>query len=101
MVYPDFLIGFLDLGIANDIVVRILGMVLLFYGYFYVRSSWERGKYRNFYIWTVHTRSAAIVFLCIFVLFGLASPVIIAFGAIELFGVLWTLFELKRGRSSG
>ncbi len=101
MAYPGFLIGFLDLGTSNDIVIRILGMVLVFYGYFYMRSSREGKKYKNFYMWTVHTRSAAIVFLSIFVLLKLAPPIVIAFGAFELLGALWTLLELKKVKLSG
>ncbi len=96
LAYPDPMIYFLKLESSNDIVIRILGMLLVFYGYFYVRSSRDAKKYRNFYMWTVHTRSAAIVFLGSFVLLKLASPIIIAFGAVELLGALWTFLELKR-----
>ena len=76
-------------------------MVLTFYGYLYIRAGRGGEKYRDFYMWTIHTRAAAIIILSIFVLLKLASPVIIGFGVFELFGALWTFLELKRGRISG
>jgi len=76
---PNILINFLNLGISNDIVVRILGMVLIFYGYFYVRASRHKKEMASFYSWTIHTRVSAIVVL-----------------AVDLLGAVWTLLELRK-----
>jgi uncharacterized membrane protein HdeD (DUF308 family) len=93
---PNILINFLNLGISNDIVVRILGMVLIFYGYFYVRASRHKKEMASFYSWTIHTRVSAIVVLSIFAMLSLAHPVIVAFGAVDLLGAIWTLLELRK-----
>ena len=50
----------------------------------------------RFYSWTIHTRMSAIVVLSILAILGLAPPIIIAFGAIDLLGAIWTILELKR-----
>lgn len=93
---PGFFTSFLSLDKSASLVVRILGMLLVFYGYFYINSSRYPDKMLNFYKWTIHTRSSAIVFLTVFYLLGWCSPIIISFGVIELAGAMWTLFELKR-----
>jgi len=50
----------------------------------------------RFYIWTIHTRLSAIVVLSVFAVLGLAPPIIIAFGAVDLLGAIWTILELKK-----
>ncbi len=53
-----------------------------------------------FYIWTIHTRISAIVVLSIFAMLGLAPPVIIAFGAVDLLGAVWTILELRKSEAT-
>ena len=96
LLIPGFFAGFLSLDISAELVIRILGMMLMFYGYFYIRSSMYPEKMINFYKWTIHTRSSAIIFLLAFYLLGFANPIIISFGVIELAGAIWTLIELKK-----
>jgi len=50
----------------------------------------------SFYSWTIHTRVSAIVVLSIFAILDLAHPVIVAFGAVDLLGAVWTLLELRK-----
>ncbi|MBA7477250.1 hypothetical protein ES707_12654 [subsurface metagenome] len=50
----------------------------------------------SFYSWTIHTRVSAIVVLSIFAILDLAHPVIVAFGAVDLLGAVWTILELRK-----
>jgi len=83
-----------------DVVVRILGMTLVFYGYYYVRAGITGEKMISFFKWTIHTRMSAIVFLLVFVLLKLAPPIVLTFGAIEFLGATWTLVELLISKKS-
>jgi hypothetical protein len=89
----------LGIGASASAAVRILGMVLIFYGYYYIRAGLAGEKMREFFWWTVHTRFSAIIVLSIIALLNLAPYIIIAFGAVELCGAIWTLIELKRSKS--
>ncbi|MDY0027581.1 MAG: hypothetical protein RBR58_01075 [Candidatus Humimicrobiaceae bacterium] len=96
LVFPGILLNLagIDMGGPTNIVVRILGMTLVFYGYYYTRAGIVGEKMIDFFKWTIHTRMSAIVFLLVFVLLKLAPPVVLTFGAIEFLGATWTLSEL-------
>ena len=49
----------------------------------------------QFYKWTTHTRSGAILFLAFFTAMGWAHPLVIAFGIIDLAGAVWTHLALR------
>ena len=48
-----------------------------------------------FEAWTVHTRSLVVVFFGVFVALGLAQPMLIGFGVIDLLAALWTNRALR------
>lgn len=99
LIFPDILLGFAGLSTSGSVVVRLLGMMLIFYGYYYIRAGIIGEKMIGFFWWTVHTRFSAIVFLSVLVLLNLAPPVIIAFGAVDLSGAIWTLAELRLSKN--
>jgi hypothetical protein len=100
-VFPDILIIFAGMDESAGTAVRILGMTLLFYGYYYIRAGIKGEKMRGFFKWTVHTRMSAIAVLLILVLLGLAPPAVMAFGVLELLGASWTLAELIISKKAG
>jgi len=98
LLFPDVILGIIGLDISGSVVVRLLGMMLVFYGYYYIRAGIAGSKMTSFYWWTVHTRFSAIIILSSLALFHLAPPVVIAFGVIEMLGATWTLIELRLSR---
>jgi hypothetical protein len=49
---------------------------------------------------SVYTRFVFFVAVVTFAILGLASPMIIVFGVVDLFGGIWTHFALKADSSS-
>ena len=92
---PNTLLKTFKVAETNEVWIRILGMVLLFLGYLYMRASMTGEEMRKFFTWTVHTRSTVIVFLTAFVLLDMVEPVIILFGVIDLAGAAWTALTLR------
>ncbi len=99
LIFPGFLLNFVGLDISGSAVIRLLGMMLIFYGYYYIRAGISGKKMIGFFWWTIHTRFSAIVFLSALVLLNLAPTIIIAFGVVDLFGAIWTLTELKLSKN--
>jgi len=95
LLFPDIILGIIGLDTSGSVVVRLLGMMLVFYGYYYIRAGIAGSKMTGFYWWTVHTRFSAIIILSALALFHLVPPVVIAFGVIEMLGATWTLIELR------
>jgi hypothetical protein len=72
-------------------VVGVLALVLAFY---YVQAA--RAGVRPFVQWTVPARLGVFVAFTAFTLTGLAGPVMILLGSVDLLGALWTAWALRR-----
>ncbi|MEA2016752.1 MAG: hypothetical protein U9O59_08675 [Actinomycetota bacterium] len=95
LAFPGIILGIVCLDVSGSAVVRLLGMMLIFYGYYYIRAGISGKEMIGFFWWTVHTRMSAIIFLSALVLMNLAPPIIITFGVVDLSGAIWTLVELR------
>lgn len=90
---PNTVLGLLGFPVANEVWVHVTGMLLLIVGYYYIQTA--RSGITVFFHFTVHARLTVIVFLTAFVLVGLAPPVLIGFGVIDLLAAVWTAVALK------
>ena len=95
MFIPNIFLSLFTLPTTNEVWIRCLGMVLLLLGYIYIRAGRKGDALKDFYHWSVHTRSTVILFLIIFVLFGFAKPVLILFGVFDLAAAIWTGVSLR------
>jgi len=94
LIIPQPFLSLININNPDNLPVRLLGMLLIFYGYFYLRAGFKEHEMHSFYIWTTHTRSCAILFLIFFTIMGWANPLVIFFGIIELAGAIWTHLAL-------
>ena len=95
MILPAWTLSFLDIHLSDYIAVRLFGMVLLYLGIYYVVVSRNPGC-RPFIRATVFTRATALPAVAIFVLLGLAKPVVISFVVVDALGAFWTWRALKK-----
>jgi hypothetical protein len=58
-------------------------------------SDAPRSVMTDFFRFTVHARAPVIVFVVAFVAFGLAQPMMIGFGVVDLLGAIWTALALR------
>ena len=63
------------------VAMVVVGMLVLLLGYYYARAA--RRELTSFFRWTVHARSAVLLFFLAFVVLGFAPPILIVFGAID------------------
>lgn len=95
---PGLILEFIKVDPVPDFWPRVLGMFILFLGYFYVRASFAGDSMRCFFRWTVHTRFMVVIIFGIFVYYDIAGPGILLFGVIDLLGALWTRAALNSSR---
>ncbi len=88
VVVPNSLLALFGVPLVSDVWIRVAGMLVLLLGYYSVQAA--RHGLTRFFSFTVHTRSAVIVFFAGFVALGLAKPILILFGLVDLAGALWT-----------
>ncbi|MGE5557669.1 MAG: hypothetical protein ACM3WV_03545 [Bacillota bacterium] len=92
---PNILLAFFGLPPARDIWIRILGVMILALGFYYGMSGLYGEGMENFYRWSIFTRSCLIFILAVFVLLGMARPVLILFGVLDLAAAAWTWAALR------
>jgi uncharacterized membrane protein len=98
LVAPNFLLGMFGLPSTTEVWIRIVGMLVLFLGFYYTQAA--RKEMTDFFRWTVYLRSTVIIFFVVFVLLGFASPPLIMFGVVDLLGAIWTGLALRSPKTT-
>lgn len=98
LVVPNFLLGMFFLPSTADVWIRVVGMLLLFLGFYYVQAA--RKEMTDFFQWTVYVRPTVILFFTVFVLLGYASFPLILFGVVDLLGAIWTGLALRSAKTA-
>jgi hypothetical protein len=98
LVFPNFLLGLAGLPLTSEAWIRLVGMLILVLSFYYIQAA--RNGIRIFYRWTLYTRLSAVFVLLGFVIFELASPVILLFWLGDLAGAIWTWLALRAENSS-
>ena len=94
MFFPGFCLELVGLGLNDYITVRLFGMVLLYLAVYYFIAG-RNPAFRPLYKATVFTRSSALLIVIVFVLLGLAKPLVIGFVIVDALGALWTGLALR------
>lgn len=94
MITPNTLLGLLGLPPTNEVWIRVIGVLVLILGFYFVQAA--RKELADFFRWTVYVRSSLILFLTAFVLLGYAGPSLILLGGVDLLGALWTGLALRQ-----
>ena len=100
MVFPEFSLGIAGMSLSDYIMVRLFGMVLLYLAIYYFLAG-KRPEFWPFFQITILTRYSALLFVIVFILLGLARPVIIWFVIIDALGATWTLIALNKDKKDG
>jgi uncharacterized membrane protein len=93
LVAPNALLTLFGLPGTNEIWIRVVGMLLFLLAFYYIQAA--RTELSAFFRWTVYTRASIILFFIGFVVFGLAKPVLILFGGVDLLSAIWTALALR------
>lgn len=93
VVAPNFLLSLFLMPPTSEVWIRVVGVIVFMLGIY----AWVAAKHEltPFLVASVYTRAAVCAALLIFAVTGLASPMIILFGVIELLGAIWTYLALK------
>jgi hypothetical protein len=91
---PNFLLGLLGLEPTREPYFRVLGVVVMTLGFYYVAAA--RQEVTPFFRWTVWGRPFVLAAFLAMVLAGAAPPILILFGAVDAAGAVWTALALRR-----
>lgn len=94
LVVPNLLLGAFGISPAEDVWVRVVGMLALILGGYYITAA--RNSLEAFFQMTVYLRSSVILFFGAFVALGMVEPPLLLFGLIDLLGAGWTELALRK-----
>ena len=92
LLFPRLPLVILSLEIEGLAWIRILGMLVLVFAYYYLNLA--RNEVTDFFRWTVHTRLLVPLFFAAFILLTGMKPVLMLFALGDLAGALWTAWAL-------
>jgi len=98
LVVPNVLLSLFASPTTTEIWIRILGFIVVVLGYYYIVAA--RHELTPLFRASVYGRPALIVCFAGFALLGMAEPVIVLFGAIDLLGAVWTALALRYSQQS-
>jgi len=91
VVAPNVLLSLFGIASTSEVWIRVAGVLAFNIGIY----AWIGARHRPFLEASVYTRALVCAAFVVFALLGLASPMIVLFGLIDLAGGLWTWAALK------
>ncbi len=93
LLVPQLILPIAGMAAPTDVWVRVLGMTVLFLGFYYIQMG--RNELTQFFRYSVVARLLVPVFFLVFVLLGLAPPVLLAFTIPDIIFACWTALSLR------
>ena len=92
-VHPNLLLSIFRIAQTTEVWIRVLGVVVFNIGIYYWYAAQCEAK--AFFQASVYARTLVLVAFTIFAVLGLASPMLVLFGAVDFAGAVWTQVALK------
>lgn len=93
MLAPHLILGMFGLSAAEDVWIRMVGMLASIVGAYYLIAA-NNGA-QMVYRWSIPLRIYAASFMTLIFLLGMVPAGILLFAAIDVFGALWTWAALR------
>ena len=93
LLVPNTVLGLFGFPMTTGPWIQVVAMLLLILAYYYIQSA--RSELTSFFRFTVHGRASVILFFIAFVVLGLAPPILIMFGVVDLVAAIWTALALR------
>ena len=90
---PNVLLAIFGMPATQEVWIRVVGMLVGFLGYYYVRHG--AGAVRSFLEMTVHVRLSVPAFFLAFVVFAGAPWQLLLFAVFDILGAGWTWWSLQ------
>jgi uncharacterized membrane protein len=98
VLWPNALLVPFGFDPAEEVWIRVVGVLVLILAYYSLRAA--QTDDRTYMEWTVTARALVPVFFIVFVLLGLAQPMLITFGFVDLAGAILTRRALRTARAA-
>jgi hypothetical protein len=93
---PNVLLPLFGFRETGEVWIRVVGFLALILAFYYIQAA--RNELTGFFQWSLYCRPSFFVFSIVVVVLGLAQPMLILFGVIDLLGAIWTGLDLRRSQ---
>ncbi|MFO7743364.1 MAG: hypothetical protein R6X31_13750 [Anaerolineae bacterium] len=93
LLVPNAILPLFGFETTSQPWIRVVGFLVLILAFYYIQAA--RTELEPLFRWTLYCRPSAFVVFVIFVVLGLAKPMLILFGVIDLLGAIWTGLALR------
>jgi hypothetical protein len=93
LLLPNLMLSLFGFDTTSEPWIRVVAMLVLILAYYYIQAA--RHARKEFFRFTVHARALVILFFGAFVALGIAAPMLLLFGLVDLAAALWTASALK------
>jgi hypothetical protein len=90
---PNFLLSLFHVPTTDEVWIRVVGMLVIFLGVYDIVAA--KGEMKLLIQWSIPVRCSVILFFSVFVVAGLAPPILLLFGAVDFAGAVWTWIALR------
>lgn len=94
MLVPNLVLSIFRLPLTSEVWIRVVGVLAFTIGFYYFNTAAKNNI--AFIKLTVPTRIFVFICFTTFAALQYVSPILIAFGAIDLAGAIWTNWALGR-----
>jgi hypothetical protein len=93
VLFPNVLLSLFHVPTTDEVWIRVAGMLVIFLGVYDIIAA--RGELKLLIRWSIPVRFSVILFFAIFVVAGLAPPILLLFGGLDAAGATWTWMALR------
>jgi hypothetical protein len=93
LLIPNTILGIFGMPSTPGPWIQVMAMLLLILAYYDIQAA--RSELIAFFRFSVHVRASVIIFFIAFVAVGIAEPILILFGVIDLSAAIWTALALR------
>ena len=93
LVVPNAILPLFGFATTGEPWIRVVGSLVSIFAFFYIQAA--RTELKPLFRWTLYGRAWAFVVFVVLVVLGLAKPMLILFGVIDLLGAIWTGVALR------
>jgi hypothetical protein len=96
LLIPNPLLALFGFATTNEPWIHVVGLLVAILAFYYIQAA--RQEVEPLFRWSLYCRPAAFVVFATLVVLGLARPMLILFGVIDLLGAIWTGLALRGSR---
>ncbi len=94
---PNLLLSVFGMPRTEEVWIRVVGVLVFNIGVYYWFAA--KGEATEVFRASVYTRVLVLASFTAFALLGLASPVLVLFGAADFAGAIWTHLTLREAKT--